>query len=153
MNSHSDGPDLLASVFPETLLQFPDHGLVIDLRKPVDAAAREGIASIFASSGRAMSICVITADNPNGVVQSDSRNAAAFEDLQKAVAAMRVTSVACHGTNATLTHRERGLAVKIGPDQGIVLGRKFEQIAIFHFDGEAFWLVPALAEGPARRLP
>jgi hypothetical protein len=153
MSSNSDGPDLLASVFPETLLHFPDHGLVIDLRKTVDAAARHCFASIFASGGPEMSFCVITADNPNGVTQSDLENTAAFGKLRKAVAAMGVTSVPCDGTNAAQTHRERGLAAKVGRDQGIELGRAFEQIAIFHYDGDTFWLVPALAEGPARRLP
>jgi hypothetical protein len=153
MNSNSDGPDLLGSVFPETLLHFPDHGLVIDLREPVDAAARDCFVSIFASGGPEMSFCVITADNPNGVTQSDSENAAALEELRAAVAAMGVPSVPCDGTNAAQTHRERGLAAKVGRDQGIELGRTFEQIAIFHFDGAAFWLVPAITEGPARRLP
>lgn len=140
---------LLANVFPGTLLHFTEHGLVIDLRMPLGREVRDHLAAIGLGDG----FCVITADNPNGRTQSDSENAAALHCLRDAIATLDADATPCDGTNPEQTHRERGLAARIERARGIELGRTFEQIAIFHFDGGAFWLVPAITPGPARKLP
>jgi hypothetical protein len=140
---------MLANVFPGTLLHFTEHGLVIDLRRPLGREVRDQLAAIGLGGG----FCVITADNPNGRTQSNSQNAAAMHRLREAIATLDADATPCDGTNPDRTHRERGLAARIDRARGIELGRAFEQIAIFHYDGDTFWLVPALAEGPARRLP
>jgi hypothetical protein len=140
---------MLANTFPGTLLHFTEHGLVIDLRRPLGREVRGQLAAIGLGDG----FCVITADNPNGRTQSDSQNAAAMHRLREAVVTLDADATPCDGTNPEQTHREQGLAARIDRARGIELGRAFEQIAIFHYDGDTFWLVPAMAEGPARQLP
>ena len=38
-------------------------------------------------------------------------------------------------------------------EEAVALARRFGQLALFWYDGWAFWLLPALAEKTVQRLP
>jgi len=63
------------------------------------------------------------------------------------------THRAVTGSSPDGAHRERGFAVWLERDDVVAIARRFEQSAIFWFDGGAFWLVGALVDAKARPLP
>jgi hypothetical protein len=50
-------------------------------------------------------------------------------------------------------YRERCVAAAMPRDEAARLAARFEQLALFWFDGTDFWLLPAEASEAPRRLP
>lgn len=146
--------------YRNTILEFcePPGGRV-DLRRPLDAAA---LATLRAQ-GLDGAFAVLTAENPEGENAEDEpseteearqaranarRTATLVERLTEAGTAFRrVDGVAPDGE-----YRERCVAVRLPLERAVALAKSADQLALFWYDGAAFWLVPAEADQPPRPL-
>jgi hypothetical protein len=147
--------------YPETVLEFQVPGTpTVDLRHPVGDDQRELLRRI----GLAGEFAVLTAENPCGENAEDepttaderarerdngARRARLEEELRTAGRRfLRVDGVAPDGE-----YREHGVALEIPRTDAIALAKRLRQLALFWFDGRGFWLVGAVADRPAERLP
>ena len=146
--------------YPKTVLEFatPD-GLRVDLRQPVDEATRAALASLGLGD-----FGVFTAENPAGEHADDEgdpaaerarerdnarRTRALVERLEReGVAFVPVDGVAPDGE-----YREHCVALAVARDDAVAMAEQYEQLALFWYDGSAFWLLPAEADQPPIRLP
>jgi hypothetical protein len=147
--------------YASTVLELPGvPDGCIDLRRPLDAAARTALSTV----GLDRPFAVLTAENPRGQNDQDAptraleraREAAndrRLAGLVDALADAHVPFVRVDGTAPDGSYRERCVAVALPRDEAVALARRYDQLALFWFDGDAFWLLPAETEQPARRLP
>ena len=148
------------SRYRQTVLEFCGDGPRIDLRRPVDDAARRALAARGLGDGFA----VLTAENPHGMNEEDApsgmeerarerandRRAATLMDELKGAGLhyARVDGVAPAGD-----YRERCVAVAGDRATGTALALQWRQLALFWYDGSTFWLLPAEADQEPQRLP
>jgi len=57
------------------------------------------------------------------------------------------------GVSPDGSHREHSVALLVDRDDAVHLAREFDQLAIFWYDGDEFWLYPALLDRTPLRLP
>lgn len=147
-------PDPSWSQYPCTVLEIHPAGsgtrpMEIDLRTELDGRA----AARLRGMGLGERWAVITAYNPRGETRDDAGNLARHEKLEEALHGTGVAFVRADGRSPDASHREIGFAVALPQPDAIALAARFGQSAIFWFDGEAFWLVPAAAATGPVRLP
>lgn len=141
--------DMTLSVFSQTLLFFSASDLTVDLRRPIDPATLEQLENL----GLGRHFCVITAHNPLGRTVTAEENRAFHEQLAARLAKLECLHTPCAGMNPERTHREDGFAVRLALPDAVELARTFEQLALFQFDEESFWIVPVLMPGFPTQLP
>jgi hypothetical protein len=136
--------------FPETLLHFRSSPqLTIDLRRAVDEEVRSGLRKI----GFERSFGIVTAQNPMGVEQISVVNDALAASLQQVTAGLGVKQVCIDACSPDESHCERSVAIELDERSLIDIAYTYEQLAIFWFDGEAFWIVPVYSGKERLRLP
>lgn len=147
--------------YPNTVLEFDGSpALRIDLRQPVTVAARDGLRRL----GLTGPFAVLTAENPCGENVEDAptdRQADAREErnerrtsrLENALVRDGTAFALVDGVSPDGSYREHCLAILLPEADAVELARQLEQLALFWFDGDAFWLLPAEAEQPPTRLP
>lgn len=147
--------------YPCTVLELLVPGRPrIDLRKPVVEKDR----ALLRDLGLDRSFAVLTAENPWGENAEDEpsaaredaaerRNAARRERLELELRSAGTTFLPCDGVAPDGEYREHGVAVVLDRDAAIAVARRYRQLAIFWYDGRDFWLVGAIADKPAERLP
>ena len=154
-------PDEKYDQYPNTILELcePADGR-IDLRRPLGDAERK----MLADAGLDVPFGVFTAENPCGdnvedqdtprdeaerAMRNDHRTSILEEHLrQSGRRYVRVDGVSPDGA-----YREQCVALIASRSEAVALAKQYEQLALFWFDGERFWLVPAeVAERP-RPLP
>lgn len=136
--------------YPDTVLRFRTDPVVrVDLREPagrdaLTAMRRIGLAGPFA---------VLTAHDPRGrdeAADVNERRAAKLDEKLVALGAQFLHVDACSPDGS---HCEASVAVAIDQEAAAGLAREFEQVALFWFDGEKFWIVGALVGGDPVMLP
>lgn len=135
--------------FPCTHLRFvgtPE--LVVDVRGRVTPEVRAGLAAY----GLTGSFVVVTAQDPMGRSQPPAVNARLATKLQEHVAALGVPAARVEACSPDRSHCEQSVAVALARHDGVRLACEYDQLAIFWFDGDAFWIVPARSTKPAVRL-
>ena len=137
----------LMSTYSNTVLVF-EH-LEIDLAKPITTAQREGLASV----GLSEPFGIVTAFNPHGTNKSAEENAARMSDLESELASSGLDFVRVDGCSADRSHCECSAAVKASLDDVLGIAKRWEQLAIFWWDGKSFWLHDAMADTEPRKLP
>jgi uncharacterized protein DUF3293 len=136
--------------FPNTVLYFRDAGkLKVDLREPVSDTSRMG----FDRLGFEQSFGIVTSCNPMGVLQSPAINARLMARLQKEVLQLNVVNVGVDACSADRSHCEPSVALALDRDALIAIAARHDQLAIFWFDGEAFWIFPVRSRNMRLRLP
>lgn len=147
--------------YPRTILEFPVPGAPrIDLRRPLGEREHALLRELRLDRPFA----VLTAENPWGENAEDEpsdaaeaaaerRNAERRDDLERELREHGVTFARCDGVAPDGDYREHGVAAILERDAAVELARRYRQLAIFWFDGRQFWLVAALADKPAERLP
>lgn len=130
-------------------LEREDAPLVIDLRRPVGAEDRRALATL----GPRPSFGIVTAANPAGAPVARESNAKRYDALRRHLAEHALPHRSATGSSPDGAHRERGFAVWLERDDVVAIAKRFEQSAIFWFDGGAFWLVGALVDARAQQLP
>lgn len=144
----SDDPSWL--LYPNTTLEFRTAvPFTIDLFQPVPLHAHEHLRAINLGDPFA----VITAYNPNGRHHSDLDNARFAHQLETQLQQRGLHLVHVDGVSPDRTHRESGVAINVSREDATILAKQYHQSAFFWFDGKAFWVVPALVEAAAVRLP
>lgn len=122
--------------------------LRVDLRERVDPSTGARLRDL----GIGSSWATITAYNPGRILEP-SENERRARELDAIVMGLGVAYIAADGIQPDGSHREPGFAIALDQERAIALASEFGQSAIFWFDGESFWLVPALVGTAAIRLP
>ena len=136
--------------YPDTVLHFQtEPGVSVDLREPVgkdalDAIRRIGLRGPFA---------VMTAHDPRGRDESAEVNARRAAELDRRLAALGVEFLHVDACSPDRSHCECSVAAVMDRDTATALARELEQVAMFWFDGEKFWIVGALVGGDPVMLP
>jgi hypothetical protein len=136
--------------YPETVLHFTASiQFALDLRKKVNAEDRKHLRA----AGLPDAFAVITASDPLGEDLAPGINADRQRELEANLSSRGVQFVVVNACSPDATHCERSVAAAIAKGDALELARQYEQIAIFWFDGAAFWIVPVLARSKPLRLP
>jgi hypothetical protein len=134
--------------YPETVVTFPDTGLVVDLRRPVNAILRQRLGEI----GLGGPFGIVTACNPLGSEIDPAANRRLTTLLGRRVAGYAGVRPAVGGS-PDASHREPGWAIPAPLDEVRRLAAEFLQNALFWFDGERFSIVPVHATSDVLPLP
>jgi hypothetical protein len=136
--------------YPETVLTFATTpGVEIDLRR---VPSEDAIAALKAA-GLGQPFAILTAFDPRGEnlspIENEKRNHELDERLR--LSGYRFAHVDCCSPDRS--HCERSVAVVMPQEKAIDLARELEQLAIFWFDGNRFWILGAIAETDPLMLP
>lgn len=88
-----------------------------------------------------------------GVTQLPAVNDALAASLQQEAAGLGVTHVCVDACSPDESHCERSVAIALDERSLIDLAHRYEQLAMFWFDGEAFWIIPVHSRNARLQLP
>jgi hypothetical protein len=134
--------------YPETVITFPDTGLVVDLRRPVNPILRQRLGEL----GLRGPFGIVTACNPLGT-EVDAAANRRLTTLLAFRAAGYAGSRSAVGGSPDASHQEPGWAIPAPLDEVRRLAADFMQNALFWFDGERFSIVPVHGIGEVLPLP
>jgi hypothetical protein len=125
------------AAWAQTILVFGEAQLSIDLRAPVDEAARQALVDL----GLAQPFAIITPCNPYGWELDEATNTRRLTDFEQALLERDLQTVPAEGRSPDATHREPGWALVIPRDEAVVLARRWGQLGLYWWDGTAFEVV------------
>ena len=138
------------SSYPETVLHFSGNPpVMVDLRVEVGPALRNGLGAL----GLGEEFAVLTAFNPRGVDSSDHENKRRMTELEAELTSMGRSFVRLDACSPDKSHCECSVALEIAREQAIDIAKRWEQVAIFWFDGGSFWIYGAIVPFDPLRLP
>lgn len=127
--------------YPDTILTFrTTPGVRIDLREPV---RQEDVRSI-AEAGLPGAFAVMTAHDPRGEDLDARANEQLAAELDKKLVSLGAAFLHVDACSPDGSHCEDSVAVVMDREDATRLARELEQVAIFWFDGQKFWIVGAL---------
>ncbi len=130
--------------YPETVLTFEgDPELFVDLRVPVLPATRDALHAL----GLGEPFGIVTAFNPRGVDHSPDENTIRMDELEAELRSSGDTFVRVDACSPDKLHCECSVALKVGMARVLDVARRWEQIAIFWWDGSKFWIQGAIEDG------
>lgn len=136
--------------YPETVLILPGESeVMLDLREPVPRATRNALTAM----GLGDPFGVLTAFNPRGVDLSEAENSHRMAALEKELTRSGDDFVRVDACSPDRSHCECSVAVKGTRDRSIELAKRWDQLAIFWWDGATFWLYGAIIEIEPLKLP
>ena len=136
--------------YPETILIFATQPAVeIDLRKIPSVAA----LSTLKSAGLGGPFAIITAFDPHGQDLSAGENEERRRALDRRLSAAGYNFARVDCCSPDRSHCECSVAVLMRQEDALALARELEQVAIFWFDGERFWILGALVDTDPMMLP
>ena len=144
--------------YPRTVLAF-EGGPRLDLRREPAPDERRALARRELGP----SVAVLTAENPGGDtaegLSADEAYARQRENvrrtlrLEEYLAREGVPFRRVDGSAPDGSHRERCVAVAVPRDGAARLAEAHDQVALFWYDGDRFWLWPARVDEAPRPLP
>ncbi len=136
--------------YPETVLFFVTTPAVeIDLRKiPSD----EKITALKAA-GLDQPFAIMTAFDPRGENLSAAENKGRMRELDRRLRSSNYRFAQVDACSPDKSHCECSVAVIMPQEKALDLARDMQQVAIFWFDGNRFWILGALAETDPLMLP
>lgn len=142
--------DHLWTAYAQTVLRFGGaHPFKVDLRRPISEEQRRLLTEL----GPARTFAIVTPFDPRGLRAPAWQNWWRHRRLRALLDARGLRHIPADGLSLDALHRERGFAIAIGRGEAAALARGLEQLAIYWFDGEDFWIDGALAPRTPRRLP
>ena len=136
--------------YPDTVLRFRTEPAVrVDLRESVGRETATALEAI----GLTGPFAVLTAHDPRGQDEDADVNERRAEQLDERLLALGAEFIHVDACSPDGSHCEASVAARIEREQATALAREFEQVAIFWFDGEKFWIMGALAGGDPVMLP
>ncbi|HEY2850589.1 MAG TPA: DUF3293 domain-containing protein [Gemmatimonadaceae bacterium] len=136
--------------YPETILIFGTQPAVeIDLRKTLPEAALSTLEAV----GLGGPFAIITAFDPRGQDLSAAENEERRRGLDRRLSASGYKFARVDCCSPDRSHCECSVAVAMHQEDAIKLAKELEQMAIFWFDGERFWILGALVETEPMMLP
>jgi hypothetical protein len=136
--------------YPETILSFATSPAVeIDLR----TIPSERELSKLQAAGFGRPFAVVTAFDPRGENLSPEENERRKAELDRRLTSAGHRFAHVDACSPDRTHCECSVAVLVPQQKAIELARELEQVAIFWFDGERFWIVGVLVDTDPLMLP
>ena len=136
--------------YAETILSFGGvDGFEVDLREPLSSQACAG----FKSLGFADTFAIMTAHDPHGRDLTPKANKILQTRLEDELNADGVHFVHVDACSTDREHCECSVAVAVDQGTAVRIAARYEQMAIFWFDGEAMWLIGAIVQSDPIRLP
>ena len=130
------------SSYPETVLIFDgEPEIVIDLREAILPPTKEGLTAL----GLDGPFAVLTSFNPFGENLSDEDNARRFSHLEAELRSAGLVYSGLDACSPDRDHCERSVAVCIERGAALDIARRWDQLAIFWFDLERFWIYGAIS--------
>ncbi|HUR91346.1 MAG TPA: DUF3293 domain-containing protein, partial [Gemmatimonadaceae bacterium] len=130
--------------YPDTVLHFHAEPVVsVDLREPAGNETRSAMDRL----GLAGPFAVMTAHDPRGRDESAEVNARRAKELDRRLAALGVPFVHVDACSPDRSHCEASVAAVMDREAATALARELEQVAMFWYDGDKFWIVGALVGG------
>jgi hypothetical protein len=140
----------LWTTYANTVLRIgPRRQLKVDLRQPLSDEMRR----LLTEFGPAGTFAIITPFNPGGRRAHAWVNQWRYLRLRARLASSGRRFVDADGESPDASHRERGFAIATGRGEAAALARELEQLALYWFDGDAFWVDAVLEQRPPQRLP
>jgi hypothetical protein len=135
--------------YAETILYFPGPDpLEIDLRVPVPSAARRTLAAL----GLTGTFGLVTPHNPRGRRSSPGENDVRLRRFLAELEHTGTRFVPVDGCSPDRRHVEHGVALAWSQGDVVALAERWEQSAIYWWDGDRFWVVGALTVTPPLAL-
>ncbi len=131
------------------LLIGSGHSIKVDLRAPVSDAQRQLLTNL----GLGSTFAIVTPYDPRGERAPAWRNLVRYIGTRAHLRRDKVSFVPAIGQSPDATHRERGFAIAISRGEAASLARELGQLALYWFDGEAFWIDGVLSPREPLRLP
>lgn len=91
-----------------------------------------------------ISFAIITAHNPKGQILTSCQNRLLDRKLQYEIEQLRQPYRAMMGTSLDRSHMEKSWAVSTDKNSAMILGRKFQQNAIYFVEHDKLQLIPCL---------
>jgi hypothetical protein len=130
--------------YPETVLIFDgDPQVFIDLREPVPPATRNALTVL----GLGEPFSILTAFNPRGQDISPEENDRRMKQLEAELTSSDDEFVRVDACSPDKSHCECSVAIKGDMKRALDIARRWEQIAIFWWDGSRFWIQGAITDG------
>lgn len=102
--------------------------------------------------GFEQSFGVVTAVDPMGVTQPPETNDELVARLRIRVAGIGAVQAEVDACGVAASHCERSIAIAIDLQSVIRIADEFRQLAIFWFDGSAFWIIPVRSDKAKQKL-
>jgi hypothetical protein len=134
------------SRYPETVLHFTD--VMVDLRIKVEQPVKDGLKAL----GLNQPFGILTPYNPRGVDSPASDNARRMQEMQAELKSSGDFFVELDACSPDKSHCECSVALVADRARVIDIAKRWEQIAIFWFDGDSFWIYGAITNG-SLKLP
>jgi hypothetical protein len=131
-------PDVWVAFQRTTLVIAIEPPLEVGVAGPLEVATRTARFRLHPSG----TFAVITPCNPNGAHVSPANNARRLAEFRAELKAREVRSVKADGWSPDRIHVERGNACALSLPAAIALARRWQQLALFWFDGQRILLVP-----------
>lgn len=136
--------------YPETILAFATRPpLEIDLRM----AAPDSALAALKAAGFGEPFAILTAFDPRGRDLSPAQNRMRERALDRRLTASGYPFVRVDCCSPDRSHCERSVAVTMPQREALTLARELEQVAIFWFDGQRFWILGAIVDTDPLMLP
>jgi hypothetical protein len=136
------------SRYPETVLHFPDD-VMVDLRVAVEAPIKEGLRAM----GLDRPFGVLTAYNPRGVDTGQGENDRRMKELEAELESAGDTFIRLDACSPDKSHCECSVALVAQRQRVIDIAVRWEQIAIFWWDGSHFWIYGGISDATPIQLP
>jgi uncharacterized protein DUF3293 len=136
--------------YPETVLTFAtEPPVLVDLRVPVSRHVRDVLRAI----GIDGCFGVLTAYNPRGENIPDEENRLRSTQLEAELESSGERFVRVEACSPDKSHCEPSVALAASLERSVKFAGRYEQVAVFWFDGDSFWIKPVLSDLPELRLP
>ncbi len=136
------------SSYPETVLVFAgEHEVTIDLRQPVALQTRKALIAL----GFGDTFAVLTSYNPRGVNIDRQENERRFRELEAELRSSNAEFLVMDACSPDKSHCECSVALKGKRDSALAIAKRWEQVAIFWYDGSKFWIHGAIS--PTEPIP
>ena len=130
------------SSYSETVLIFAgDPEMMIDLREPVSPATKKTLAAI----GLDTPFAVLTSHDPRGVVLDAAENDRRFAELEAELRSLGREYVVMDACSPDKSHCECSVAITTDRAEALRIAESWEQIAIFWWDQDRFWIYGAVS--------
>ena len=135
--------------YADTILEVHlDPPVEVDLTRPITDRER----AIWRDAGLSGPFGLVTPDNPFGRPLDEAANARRREHFHAELRERGGHPVRVDGLSRDRLHREVGVALAWPREDVVALARRWDQSAIYWFDGEAMWVIGALTDAPPWRL-
>ncbi len=135
--------------YPGTVLVFDgEQEVSIDLRVPVPPQTRNALLAL----GLGDPFAILTSYNPRGENIAAVENERRFAELEAELRSSGAGYVVMDACSPDRSHCERSVALKKqGRDTAREIAKRWEQVAIFWYDGTRFWIYGAIS--PMEPIP